>query len=32
MHLNPLALLIDGIIIYLIIGLGIKVYNKCKKR
>ena len=32
MHLNPLALLIDGIIIYLSIGLGIKVYNKCKKR
>lgn len=31
MHLNPLPLLIDGIIIYLIIGLGVKTYNKRKK-
>lgn len=31
MHLNPIALLIDGIIIYLIIGLGVKVYGKLKK-
>lgn len=26
MHLNPLTLMINGIIIYFIIGLGIKVY------
>lgn len=31
MHLDPLALLIDGIIIYLIIGFGIKVCGKIKK-
>lgn len=31
MYFNPLALLIDGIIIYLIIGLGIKVYGKFNK-
>lgn len=28
MHLNPLGLLINGIIIYFIIGLGIKVYSR----
>lgn len=31
MHLNPLALLVDGIIIYLIIGLVVKIYGKLKK-
>lgn len=31
MHLNPLSLLIDGIIIYLIIGLVVKIYGKLKK-
>lgn len=31
MHLNPLSLLINGMIIYLIIGLGIKAYGKLKK-
>lgn len=31
MHLNPLSLLIDGIIIYLIIGLAVKIYGKLRK-
>lgn len=31
MQLNPLALLIDGIIIYFMIGFGVKVYSKLKK-
>lgn len=31
MHLNPLSLLIDGIIIYFIIGLVVKIYGRLKK-
>lgn len=31
MHLDPLSLLIDGIIIYLIIGLAVKIISFLKK-